>query len=130
MKSIFCLNWSSSERNIVTCSNDLTVKYTSISPNFDSHQTSIIGKHDSCVRMVKFSPSQNKIISSGDDSTIKLWDIGKSNKAASLRSHSGSVSAFKIHNDNELFSVSKDQTIKRWDLRTNQNVSTSKHQES
>ena len=130
MKSIFCLNWSSNERSLVTCSNDLSVRLTEISNTFNDHKTNLIGKHDSCVRMVKFVPSEHKIISCGDDSLIKIWDLGKISKNSVLKGHSNSVSAFKMQNDNELFSVSKDQTIKKWDLRMNENVATSKSQES
>jgi len=90
----------------------------------------VIGKHDSCIRMVKFSPLEHKIVSCGDDSLLKVWDTGKLNRCVNLKGHINSVSAFKMQNENELYSVSKDQTIRKWDLRINENVTTSKLQES
>jgi WD40 repeat protein len=90
---------------------------------------SVIGRHESCIRMVKFDQEQNKIYSCGDDSLVKIWDMGKVKRCYNLKGHSAGISAFKVcPNSNELFSVSKDSTIKRWDLRTLQSIATSKHQ--
>jgi WD40 repeat protein len=59
-----------------------------------------------------------------------VWDLGKTKKCTNLKNHTSSVSAIKIHNDNELYSVSKDLTIRKWDLRVCENVTTSKIQDS
>lgn len=48
--------------------------------------------------MAKFNASENMIISCGDDSTIKVWDIGKAKKCTNLKSHANSVSAIKLQN--------------------------------
>ena len=73
---------------------------TEINKNFSDHKTVVIGKHDSCIRMVKFHPQENRIISCGDDSLIKVWDVGKVKKCTNLKNHTNSVSAFKLLNDN------------------------------
>ena len=91
----------------------------------------MIGRHESCIRMVKFNQEQNKIFSCGDEGLVKVWDMGKVKRCYNLKGHSGGISAFKIcENNNELYSVSKDSTIKRWDLRTLECIATSKPQES
>lgn len=69
--------------------------------------------------MVKFNSQENRIVSCGDDSVIKVWDIGKVKRCLNLKNHTNSVSAIKLQNENELYSVSKDMTIKKWDLRSN-----------
>lgn len=48
--------------------------------------------------MVKFNPSETRVVSCGDDSALKVWDLGKGRKCANLRSHTSSVSAFKLQN--------------------------------
>lgn len=68
--------------------------------HFKDHKTSVIGKHDSCIRMVKFSPLEHKIVSCGDDNLLKVWDLGKTGKVFSLKGHQSSVSAFKLQNEN------------------------------
>jgi WD40 repeat protein len=50
--------------------------------------------------MIKYNSSESKIFSCGDDAVIKVWDIGKVKKCISLKGHTSSVSAFKIHNEN------------------------------
>jgi len=87
--------------------------------------------------MVKFGSQDNRIVSCGDDSLIKIWDIGKIKTCVSLKGHSQSISAVKFGqrqnmsiDDNILFSVSKDCTIRKWDLRTNDCVAVSETQHS
>jgi WD40 repeat protein len=78
--------------------------------------------------MIKFNSLENKIISCGDDSLIKIWDIGKIKKCITLKGHTQSISAFKFahhEEDNIIYSVSKDCTIKKWDLRVGSCVTSS-----
>lgn len=61
------------------------------------------------------------MISCGDDSLIKVWDLGKIKKCYNLKGHTSGVSAFKLFENssqNELYSVGKDSTIRKWDLRS------------
>ena len=81
--------------------------------------------------MVKFNQEQDKIFSCGDDSLVKVWDMGKVKRCYNLKGHTAGISGFKVcERKNELYSVSKDSTIKRWDLRTLECIATSKPQES
>ena len=83
--------------------------------------------------MVKFNSLENKLISCGDDSLIKVWDIGKVKKCTILKGHKSSVSAFKLsegEHSSLLYSVSKDSTIRKWDLRMGECIGVSALQES
>lgn len=98
-----------------------------------SHKTSILGNHDSCIRMVKFNSLENRLISCGDDGLIKVWDLGKSKKCTLLKGHTQSVNAFKLSETDHsklIYSVSKDCTIRKWDLRVGESVGISPVQES
>ena len=80
------------------------------------------------MRLVKFNSLENRLISCGDDSLIKVWDIGKIKKCTNLKGHTQSISAFKFacnEQDNILYSVSKDCIIMKWDLRIAECVTTS-----
>lgn len=115
----------------------MQIKVTDFNDNFKTHKSNVIGRHESCIRMVKFGHRDNRIVSCGDDSLIKVWDIGKIKRCANLKGHTQSVSAFKfrqlqssLYDDNILYSVSKDCSIRKWDLRTNECVSVSDVQHS
>lgn len=70
--------------------------------------------------MVRFNASEMRVYSCGDDSLIKVWDLGKTKKCTSLKGHTASVNAFKLLKDEtDLYSVSRDATLRRWDLRVN-----------
>lgn len=78
--------------------------------------------------MIKFNALENRIVSCGDDSLIKIWDIGKIKKCTNLKGHTQSISAFKFaynEQENIIYSVSKDCTIRKWDLRQSDCVTVS-----
>ena len=73
-KSIFSLDWTPNKKLMVTCSNDATVKVTRFN-NLKSHETSVLGKHEGCIRMVRFDPSATRVASCAEDNLIKIWDL-------------------------------------------------------
>lgn len=78
--------------------------------------------------MVKFNSLENRLISCGDDSLLKVWDIGKIKKCTNLKGHTQSISAFKFadsEQDNIIYSASKDCTVRKWDLRVGDCVTVS-----
>ena len=64
--------------------------------NFSNYRTNVIGKHEFSVRLVKFNSLENRLISCGDNSLVKVLDIGKIKKCTNLKGHTQSVSAFKF----------------------------------
>ena len=59
----------------------------------------------------------NGFIASGSaDSTIKIWDITKTDPLFTLTDHSGQINALTLINNDYLVSCSNDKTIKLWSL--------------
>ncbi len=50
--------------------------------------------------MVKYNQQQNKIYSCGDDSLVKVWDMGKVKRCYNLKGHTAGISAFKVCDTN------------------------------
>lgn len=66
----------------------------------------------------KFNHDRSKIVSCGDDMTIKLWDVASHESIATLKGHTDSVlSAAFNDDDSKIVSCSKDKSIKLWDGR-------------
>jgi hypothetical protein len=47
--------------------------------------------------MVKFNQEHNKIFSCGDDSLVKVWDMGKVKRCYNLKGHKAGINAFKLN---------------------------------
>ncbi|MGH1396715.1 MAG: protein kinase domain-containing protein [Trichormus sp.] len=75
--------------------------------------------HENTVSSVAVSPDGKIIASSGDDRTIKLWNIATGQQVATLTGHSRKVNIVAISPDGQtLVSGSDDNTIKIWNLKT------------
>ncbi|MBC7474579.1 MAG: WD40 repeat domain-containing protein [Candidatus Sericytochromatia bacterium] len=61
--------------------------------------------------------NENKLLSSSDDKTIKIWDLNSGDLLNTLIGHTGSIHALTIHND-KIISGANDKTIKIWDLES------------
>ncbi|MEH2024495.1 serine/threonine-protein kinase [Nostoc sp.] len=81
--------------------------------------------HQSSVLSVAISPDGQTIASSGDDRTIKLWNLATGKQISSLNGHFQQVNVVVISPDGKLLvSASDDNTIKIWNLATRKQIRT------
>ncbi|MEH2128396.1 serine/threonine-protein kinase [Nostoc sp.] len=81
--------------------------------------------HKNSVLSVAISPDGKTIASSGDDHTIKLWNLATGKLIASLNGHFQQVNVVVISPDGKLLvSASDDNTIKIWNLATRKQIRT------
>ncbi|KAF9173746.1 hypothetical protein BGX20_002201 [Mortierella sp. AD010] len=73
---------------------------------------------DQFVIQLVFSPASDLIVS-GDDDSVKLWDVKTGNCIHTLKGHSDTVSYIAFSpNGNRIVSGSDDRTLRLWDVET------------
>ncbi|KAJ3440541.1 wd repeat-containing protein [Anaeramoeba flamelloides] len=105
--------------NVVTGSDDNTVKLWNIENSSHGKLLSTLTAHDNAITHVSTHSSEPLILSSSLDSTFRLWDLRSSkNNVRLFKSHSAAVrSAIFSKNSNIIVSASDDRTGKIWDIR-------------
>ncbi|MFN6485939.1 MULTISPECIES: serine/threonine-protein kinase [unclassified Nostoc] len=87
--------------------------------------TNTLQAHENSVLSVAISPDGKTIASSGDDRTIKLWNLATGKPISSLKGHFQRVNVVVISPDGKLLvSASDDNTIKIWNLATRKQIRT------
>ena len=77
------------------------------------------GGHTRRVNSVSFSPEGQTLASGGQDSTVRLWDIGTGDTLRTLTGHTGEVNSVSFSPDGQtLASASNDRTVRLWDVST------------
>lgn len=85
-------------------------------------------KHGGPIQVIEFSPIDPLlIVSAGDDSTIRLWNL-RDNTPTSLTGHTDKVNSVTFSPDGSfLVSGSNDLTIQVWDVQRKEHILTLKH---
>ena len=79
-----------------------------------------------CVFDIRFSPTDTKFVSAGDDNLIKVWNFNEGIEERVLTGHGWEVRSVDWHPTKGLIaSGSKDNLVKLWDPRTSRCLSTS-----
>lgn len=74
-----------------------------------------IAGHEGAVRDMTLSPDGNTLITSGDDGTIRLWNVADGTpQGEPLTGHQGPVQALSIQPDGSFFSGGADNTVRQW----------------
>ena len=128
--SIYCVDWSRTERLIATGSNDRLIKLL-VCPNLEQNRHNEIlemtlSGHQAIVRTVCFNPTNDLVLLSGGqiDKDIKVWNSETGKNVANLAGHSGDIHAVKMASDGSFaISVSTDKKILLFDIRCQKAVS-------
>ncbi|KAH3732958.1 hypothetical protein Pelo_16209 [Pelomyxa schiedti] len=99
---------------ILTSSFDGTLKVWK-----DFSESCVLRGHASSVKCLDYMENTSSIISSGDDCTVKTWDMETGVCTSSARKHRKSVFAISYYNENTFLTASDDSNILMWDSRCN-----------
>ena len=130
--SIYCLDFSPSDKLIVTGSNDKTIKIFVV-PDFNENMKEVLElailDQKGTIRSVLFPPTENNVFFSGGscDNNINMWDTESGKKINSLIGHKECINSLKFSVDENssvklLGSCGNDNIICFHDYRTNNPV--------
>ena len=130
--SIYCLDFSPSDKLIATGSNDKTIKIFVV-PDFNENMKEVLElailDQKGTIRSVLFPPTENNVFFSGGscDNNINMWDTESGKKINSLIGHKECINSLKFSLDENssvklLGSCGNDNIICFHDYRTNNPV--------
>ena len=118
--SIYCLDFSPSDKLIVTGSNDKTIKIFVV-PDFNENMKEVLElailDQKGTIRSVLFPPTENNVFFSGGscDNNINMWDTESGKKINSLIGHKECINSLK-------FSVDENSSVKLLGSCGNNNI--------
>jgi WD40 repeat protein len=76
--------------------------------------------HTATIKSIAFSADGKRLLTGGDDKTIRLWDVktGREVQRFTGRHGAGITALAFIRGADQFVSASKDQTVRAWDIRT------------
>ena len=77
--------------------------------------------HRGWIGTVAFSPDSRKLVTGGEENTVKVWDVATGRELHTFRGHNGDVYAvaFSRHDDGRwVASGGEDSSVKIWDTRS------------
>jgi WD40 repeat protein/tRNA A-37 threonylcarbamoyl transferase component Bud32 len=83
------------------------------------HEVLSVKGHEMAVKAVVFSPDGKRLVSAGQDRTLRIWDAATGTETMTLRGHDGAVTAVAFAPRGErMASAGGDGTVRLWDAAT------------
>jgi WD40 repeat protein len=113
-KSCRVIALSPDHRTMAIGTSDWTISIYDIATGNLAHR---LDAHKNSVFALTFSPDGNRLLSSGRDATLKVWDVNEGfSLVHDIPSHTGQVKCITYGPDSSLVATSSmDKTIKIWD---------------
>src|SRR5262249_34434073 len=84
----------------------------------------VLRGHGKPVQALAFSADSRRLLSGGQDHTIRLWEVGTGKEVHRLEGHTNAVNAVAFSPDGALaLSAGADHTARLWNLRTGRELS-------
>jgi serine/threonine protein kinase len=80
-----------------------------------------LGGHTDAVRGLAFAADGQRLVSAGEDKTLRLWDVPAGREVHRMARHTAGATCCAADGDVAL-SGSRDQTLRLWDLRNGQEL--------
>ena len=82
----------------------------------DGHELAVLRGHRGCTNCVAFSPNGQRVASTSDDGSAKIWDLRTRQELLTLRGHRGGFWGVRFSPDgHRLITTGYDGTVKIWD---------------
>ena len=119
--AVCTMKWSHSDQWLVSSDDSGGIKYWQANLN----EVQQFAGHAEAVRELSFAPTDQKIVTCSDDSTLKLFDFLTATEEQTLTGHGWDVLTVDWHPRSSLIaSGSKDNLVKLWEPRSGANVAT------